>query len=97
MNEDQKDLLEDLGKYKALDSLRDTEGGKLVIETLRKSIVSEVSVLVSGYKEMPEQEMRARLAKISAYVPLVQSLLRAKVNKEGLEEELKESLITLTE
>lgn len=97
MNEEQKDLLEDLGKYKALDSLSDSEGGKIIIGTLRTSIASEVSVLVSGYKEMPEQELRARLAKISAYVPLVQSLVRAKVNKENLEEELKESLITLTE
>lgn len=97
MNEENKELLEDLGKYKALDSLRDSDGGKLVIETLRKSIASEVSALVFGYKEMPEMELRARLAKVSAYVPLVQTLLRAKTNKEDLEKELEQSLTTLTE
>ena len=87
--EEAKDLLEELGKYKALDVLKNTEGGELLIATLRASIVSEVGTLIAGYKDMPEIEIRARLAKISAFVPLVQSLVRAKTNAEGLAEDLK--------
>lgn len=91
--EEDQHLLDELGNYKALDALKDSDGGKFLIKNLRESIVSEVSTLVAGYRDMPEVELRARLAKLAAYIPLVQTLVRAKLNAEGLQEDL----IKLTE
>jgi hypothetical protein len=92
-NEDTEDLLKQLGEYKALDALKDSEGGQLIIDRLRDSIVYEVNSLIAGYKDMPELEIRTRLSKLSIFVPFVQALTRAKSNVEGL----KEDLIKLTE
>ncbi len=91
--EESQGLLDELGNYKALDALKNSDGGKFLVENMRDSIVFEVNTLVAGYKDMPELEIRARLAKLSIYIPLVQTLVRAKPNADGL----KEQLIKLTE
>lgn len=88
-NDSEKDLLKDLGDAKALNSLKNMDGGKILISSLEKNTVGEINTLTNGYKDLPEMELRARLAKLYNYIVLLRVLLRADSNQSVLETQLK--------
>jgi hypothetical protein len=90
--EEQKDIVQDLGKAKALSSLADSEGGKLLIDTLKSELVSGIDSLVIAYKSASHSELIAICANLKARLDLLRSLTRAKEAKEVLENILADAL-----
>lgn len=81
---------QDLAKYKALGVMVDSEGGQIAIKELISVIVVDLNNTLSGYKEMPEIELRSLLASIRSNVSLVRYMKKAKSNINVLEDVLKE-------
>jgi len=90
LTEEQKELTEEIKKYKAIKALNDNEGGKILVETLGKVIVDELNYLLSKYREIPELDIKVRLAKVSEKLLLIRVLTRAESNFDVLSEQLNE-------
>ncbi len=84
-----KEVKKDIGKYSALDALKDSEGGQLLIESLASDIASCIEELSSKYKTASHSELIAIGAKIAERLSLYRTLNRAKKNKKLASEELK--------
>lgn len=92
MEDDQKELQEakeDLKKYKSLELLGTTDGGKILVDGLKSDIISGIESVTRQCKEMPETELRVELAKIGINLNILQALSKAKSNVETLEEIIK--------
>ncbi len=76
-------------KYKSLDSLKDSEGGKAMLEFHRNEINIQVNWLKSNYKDADDVEMRARCAKIESSQQNIDMVMNAKQNAEVTKEEIK--------
>ena len=87
---DEKEIKEDIKKYASIDSLADSEGGKILIESLLSDISSSVDYLVSSYKECEHTKLITAIAKLEAKLDLYRVISRAKTNKELATEALKE-------
>lgn len=84
-----KEHKENLKKYKSLETLGSTEGGKILIEALVSDIVGSINSVTRQCSEMPEIELRIELAKIGININILNSLNKAKSNVETLEEIIK--------
>ena len=73
-----------------LKALYDTDGGKLLVDTLMAQVVNMINQLSSGYKHMTLEEFISTSADLSTKLNMVRSLTKAKKNQEVLEELLKE-------
>lgn len=80
----------DADSYAALYALSTSEGGELLIDTLKQDILYAVDKLTAGYATMPEIELRALCASLGINRALVQSLTRSKANLDGALEVLDE-------
>src|ERR1035437_9427453 len=80
---------DDIGKYSALEAVKNSEGGQLLIESLRKDIVSCMDSLASKYKDGSHTELIALCAKMSERMTLSRTLMRSSKNKRMAKEELK--------
>ena len=82
----------EVGKFQALEALKNSDGGILLISALKKDISSAIEEL-ANYKTLTHIEMVSIAARISERVSILKSLLRSPRNKklaiETLEEELK--------
>lgn len=76
-----------------LEALRNTSGGKLLIEILKKDIASVADELVREYRTLPHIEMISLCAKLSEKLKVLRLLNRAAKNKKFATEEL-ERLLT---
>ena len=85
-----EEITQDLKKYKALGIMVDSEGGQIAIKELLSVIVVDLNNTLSGYKEMPEIELRSLLASIRSNVGLIRYMNKAKSNIEVLTDILKE-------
>ena len=56
-------------------------------------VESAVNQIISGYKTLPEIELRALGAKLEARINFLQSLSRARTNLEGAEDYLKDLIV----
>lgn len=84
----EKELLtEQLGKYRGLDVLADSEGGKTLLASLRHSIANDVEAIVSLIKA-PDVELRVAIAKLASNLSVYRTLTNAKENATITEEEL---------
>lgn len=91
-NESVKDIADDLDKVAALSALTDTEGGKVLVESLIKDIMSDLDRISSGYKTLTNQEFIGIGASLKTNIDMVRVLSRAKENKKFLEELLEKEL-----
>jgi len=90
LNIDEKEIKEDLRKYASIDSLADSDGGKLLTDGLLQDISSAIDYLVSQYKECGHTEIITAIARLEAKLDLYRVISRAKTNKELAAEALKE-------
>jgi hypothetical protein len=89
--EDQADQLD---KMHALDVMAQTEGARVLVDSLVSDCITAINALANRYKTMPEMEMRAYCAELSVNLALMLSITRSKMNRKALEEALAEALKT---
>lgn len=89
MSEDAKAVLEDVGRFKSIGALKDSEGGKLLVGTLEQDVVSGVERIVGSYRESSHIELIAIIAKLQSDLSLLRVLTRAETNQKDAEDALK--------
>lgn len=88
-NEELSELKKELDEFKDLDALASSEGGKVLIDKLNKSILAILNELLTSYKDLNELQIKTELIRINSQLSLVRILTKSKSNKETLEEQLK--------
>jgi hypothetical protein len=83
---------EDVKKMKALATIPNTEGGKILIDSLGRDVVNGVESLISSYKEESDIKLRATIAKLQSDLALLRVLTRAEENSKVAQEALKNLL-----
>jgi hypothetical protein len=89
--QDTKELEDDLGKYKAIASAIETEGGKILLDSLRQDIATDVERL-AGLLNGTMTEMQAAIAKLKVDLSFYRVLKRANNNVILAEEALQKLL-----
>lgn len=92
LSDEQKMIQEDIEKFAKLDSLANSDGGKLLIEHLRKNVLSALEMVLLGYKDMPEMELRSCIARANERLIILQTLTQSYGNKKQAEKELMDLL-----
>lgn len=85
-----KEVEEDIGKYKALQVVVESEGGEILIQSLNKDIINTIDWLSSNYKTASHSDLIARCALISSHLGVLRTLKNASKNIELAEAALKE-------
>lgn len=81
------DVKKDIRKYSSIDAVSNSEGGKIVVSSLQKDIVSVIDDLASKYKTASHVELIALCATLQARLALLRVLVRSrKLKKIALEE-----------
>lgn len=89
-----KEIKKDVEKYKSLEVLADSDGGKILIETLNKDVINTVDWLASNFTEVNHTELIARCAVLKSSLATLRTLKNSKKNVELAEDALKEALST---
>ena len=82
------DIKKDIQKYSSIDAISNSQGGKIVVTSLRKDVVSTIDELISKYKTLSHTEMIALCATLHARLSLLRVLTRAKKLKKYAMEEM---------
>lgn len=88
--DDAKLVAADADRYAAIYAVSTSEGGKILIESLKQDVIAAVDKLCNGYTTMSEIELRATCATLSVNRSLIQSLTRSKDNLDGASDALDE-------
>lgn len=83
-----EEIEKDIAKMAKLESLALSDGGKLLLESIKSDIGSSVDNLISGYKKLPHIELIAIIAKLEANYGMYKALNRASKNKKLAKEAL---------
>ena len=83
----QQHLENQLSKFKGLDVLAHTDGGKTLLASLRRSIAQDVDTIVSLVKS-DEITLRVAVAKLASNLVLYRLLVNSEENARITEEEL---------
>lgn len=89
-----EEIIQDIGNYKALEVVANSDGGELLIQSLNKDIVNSIEWLVSNFKEATHNELVSHIAIIKSNMGILRTLKNAKTNVELAEEALKQELET---
>ena len=84
----ENEIKEDIKKYSAIEATALSAGGKILIDSLKKDIVSSVDKLCSSYKDISHTELIATIAQMSSKIALLRTFNRASKNKKIAKEEL---------
>jgi hypothetical protein len=87
-----KEIKDDLSKISALEAVKNSEGGKILIESCLADVVSSVDTLCVGYTSLNHIELVAHCARLKERLDLYRVLVNAKRNKKMVLEALKEAL-----
>ncbi len=87
-----KTIKKDLGKYKALKTLSESEGGKHLSDACLKTIVSTIEMIAYTGKPLKIEEYISLAAKLSEQMSMYRVLINAKKNVELTTEALKIAL-----
>ena len=88
-NEEQQN---DLDVFNALKALKQSDGGKVLVENLLKDVVNTVGVLENQYKTLSHMEMVAYCASLSEKLSLIRVITRSEQNYKDLQDLLKDTL-----
>ena len=83
-----EEVKQDIKKFSSIMAVSATDGGKLLVKSLQKDIVSCVDELCGKYKTSTHIEMIAVTSKLSEKLTLLRVLNRAKKNRKVAQEEL---------
>jgi hypothetical protein len=81
----------DVKKYKGLQALAESDGGKTLLDNLRRQIASDVDTL-SGLLKGTDVEIRAAIARLNADLYVYRTLLNADHNAKIASEDLQSLL-----
>jgi hypothetical protein len=91
----QKDIKNDLRRYKDIEAIANQKGGKRVINLLSQDIITAIDTISGNYKELTHTEFIAQGARLSERLALYRLITGAKKNadivKAILENEIKEN------
>jgi len=88
MNEEnKKEVLDDISKFKSIVSLKNLDSGKLLISSLEKEVAGGIERIVANYKTMGHIELVANISKIEANLTLLKVMKYADKNLEMAQEE----------
>lgn len=80
----------DADKYQALYALSTSEGGKILIESLKADIRSSIEKIAAGAGTLDEWMLRAECANLNVQLNMLRSLTRSAENRDGALEALDE-------
>jgi hypothetical protein len=86
----------DVDTYAALAGFASSEAGDIIIKSIDQDVVTTIDKMLTGYKTMPELELRGLCAQLEARVQFLRTLKRAHTNQEDAEAVLAETLKSLT-
>lgn len=72
---------EDIKTYSSLEAVKNSEGGKLILESLKKDIITGIDILSSKYKTATHIELLGTIASITEKLSLYRSISRSTKNK----------------
>lgn len=87
-----KEIRTDLDKYKSLEALQHSDGGKILIESCLGDILITVETLASQFKDLSHIEMITQCARLNERLAVYKVLKNAEKNKRIVEQALKEAL-----
>ena len=87
-----KSIADDLDKITAISALNNMEGGKILVDSLIKDIVSSVHTLMASHKDLTLQEFVILSAEMKTKLDLAKALINSDKKKEYLNELLEQSL-----
>lgn len=76
--------------YGSIEAVANSRGGKVIIKSLKKDIVSGLDELCNKFKVGSHVEIIAIIAKLSERLNILRTLTRAEKNKKVFEQELAE-------
>ena len=87
-NEFVKEVESDIDKYKSISSLKNLDGGKLLVRSLESDVASSVNILLGSYKSANHVELLSIIAKLDSNLSLLRVLVNSDKNLELATEEL---------
>jgi hypothetical protein len=90
MSNETESIENDIDKYAKLESLALSEGGVLLLDSLKSDVTNAVDTLIAKYKELSHIEMIAIIARLEARLSLYRSISRSSKNKKMAKDALKE-------
>lgn len=88
-NNDKKEIIEDINKYKSLDVLAKSEGGQILIDNQYKKIADTTDTIANGYTQLSHAELLGYCAYLKANLDVLKALKNAEGNLDLAEEALK--------
>lgn len=87
-----EEVQDDISKYKSIVSLQNLDGGKLLVDSLEKSVSGGVENILAAYKTVQHTELIALISKLDANLSLLKVLTRADANLALAQEEYRRIL-----
>lgn len=82
------EIKKDIKKYGAIAAIANTDGGKILISSLKKDIISSINELTSGYKILSHIEIIAICARLSERLAVLKTINNSTNNKKFAQEAL---------
>ena len=79
MNEEE--ITKDIKKYKAIDAVGSSVGGKIIIKEIKSDVISTIEQLSSGYGSLSHIELIALCAGLNEKLTMLRLIRNAKENK----------------
>lgn len=90
--EDIKELATDIDTYAAIAAIANQQGGKILVDTATKDIVTTVEALAAGYEKLSHAELMGKCATLRANLAMLRTLTRADKNLDLAGEALAEAV-----
>ena len=84
----EEEITDDIKKYKAIETMSKSLGGKIVLKEIKSDVVSTIDQLSTKYGELTHIEMIALCAGLNEKLTLMRTMKNAKENKAGAIEAL---------
>ena len=78
----------DIDRFADIETVSETRGGKILIKSLEKDIISGINSIISLYREDSEIKLRATIAQLQANLDVLRVLKNARKNKNYAKKEL---------
>lgn len=91
-SEDKKIIKSDIKKYASLEAVSRSDGGQILIKTVKDDITSYLGKACNNYLEIPEVSLRTLLGVLNDRINLYKTLTNAPKNKRGATKALEELL-----
>lgn len=89
--EEKKLIQEEIAQFKAIETIADMEGGKIISKGLRQELATTIDIIANSYRELSHIELISLCAAMSSNLKMIRLMKRAKKNKDILLEELETS------